>query len=342
MAKIENIDIITIANVLGEANLNLVSLGTSSKINMWSKYKPVEHASLDELTETQWKMTGYGITATTEDLQYPSGSNNAAAFQKAVNGNYGWSYETVNYHTYPLRMTDFRGHNPACINPFYMEAVATNLKAQVYIGCTAKSTLPENNITAEDLTTMGGIDSMQRVGYGLLYKKNDTVTMMNAVDDNGEPLYPIVDSNGNIVNYSIDISTSVGEYVVAAYLVSTFQNLYYLLPVPTVSCSVYILKKISQINLTIDTTATKIIINYKVIGNSTYLRSNTIPAGKMFLRIYKNSTDKVPDIIEQIDISQLRYSSQSQSGIIRGIEANRTDYSYAVASYIDCTGSVEW
>lgn len=342
MAAIESVDIITIANVLGEANLNLVSLGTSNKINMWSKFKPVEHNSLDELTETQWKLAGYGIIATTVDLQYPSGANNATIFQQAENGSYGWSYETVNYHTYPLRMTDFRGYNHACINPFYMEAVVTNVKAQVYIGCTAKNALPANNITAEDLTRMGGLDSMQRVGYGLLYKKNGSVIMMNAVDDNGEPLYPIVDSNGNMVNYSIEISSDNGVYEVAAYLVSTYQSLYYLLPVEVVTCNVYAIKKISSINLTIDTSAAKIKISYTVTGNSSYLRSNTIPAGEMYLRIYKNSTDKVPDIIQTVNIGQLSSSTPSYSGTVTGIEASLEDYSYAVASYLDCTGSVEW
>lgn len=108
MAAIENCDIITIANVLGEANLNVVSLCTSSKINMWSKYKPVKVATLDMVTDTQRLHAYYGLVAQSVNLQYPSGANNATIFQKAKDGDFGWSYDKPTGGAQaPFRLGDF-------------------------------------------------------------------------------------------------------------------------------------------------------------------------------------------------------------------------------------------
>ena len=343
MAVISSLDILTVAGVLGASGTDLVTICTSGNINMYSKYKPVEYNSLAELTAAQWKSTGYGIKADSVDISYPSGGQNATILQNAIDGDFGWSYTGVDNSKYPLRLSDFRGYNHACYNPFYLEAVETNLKAQVNVGCILPASLPENNITASDLTAIAGLDSAERVGYGLLYQRgSEEVKAIQDITDSGEPLYPIVDSNGNIKSYTIDIGTYTGVYKVAAYLISTFQSSYYLLPSAAVTCNVYTINKISQILLNVDTTATKLKISYSVIGNDAYLKgSTTIPAGTMTLRVYKNSTDISPELMETINVAQLSTSNTSYDGTV-SFDASREDYTYIKATYLDCEDTFSW
>lgn len=106
MAAIENCDIITIANVLGETNLNVVSLCTSSKINMWSKRKPVKHPSLDALTDSQ-----IGGTSGDYGISYPSTRNLNTIKDYYDGGNNGYSYDKPNGSAVaPYRLSDFKGY----------------------------------------------------------------------------------------------------------------------------------------------------------------------------------------------------------------------------------------
>ena len=115
MAAIENCDIITIANVLGETNLNVVSLCTSSKINMWSKRKPVKHPSLDALTDSQ-----IGGASGDYGISYPS-TRNLNTIKNYYDGeNNGYSYDKPNGSAVaPYRLSDFKGYKHDANPPMF-------------------------------------------------------------------------------------------------------------------------------------------------------------------------------------------------------------------------------
>lgn len=55
---------VSISNVkecLSESTYNLGRLCTSSKINMWSKYAPIQYSKIDKLTESEYKAAAYGF-----------------------------------------------------------------------------------------------------------------------------------------------------------------------------------------------------------------------------------------------------------------------------------------
>lgn len=331
-----------VRKVLSEVNNDISTLCTSARINMWAKNKPVKVATPKGLTGTQRLHAFYGLVAQSVDLQYPSGANNATIFQKAKDGDFGWSYDKPTGGAQaPFRLGDFKGYNHNCVNPFYLEAVDTNLKAQVNIGCLPTSQLPAGNLTAADISVITGFESATKVGYGFLYTKNSgSVVMVDAIDDSGNPLYPVVDSSGNIAQYTVDVSSETGTYEVAAYLVSTFQSLYYLLPVATVQCKVYTVRKISSIVLTVDNTATKLKIHVVITANSDYVNNNTIPPTQIQLMVYRNKGD-FPEIYENITTQQMD-STNGYSIHDVSLDGNRTDYHYAKVTFLDCTGEVEW
>lgn len=55
-----NID--DVRRVLGESSRDVGTLCTSSRVNMWSKYKPVAHTSIDPLTDSGFLATNYGLS----------------------------------------------------------------------------------------------------------------------------------------------------------------------------------------------------------------------------------------------------------------------------------------
>lgn len=331
-----------VREALSETGNDIGRLCSSGKINMWAKYKPVQAATPKALTEEQRAAVSYGLDAQPVELQYPSGANNASIFENALNGAYGWSYaKPTGGAQSPYRLGDFKGYNHACSCPFYLQAVENgNLKAQVLVGCSKASELPANNLTADIIRAIAGLESPQAAGYGLLYRKNGTVTMMEAIDDAGNPLYPLVDTDGNPAHYTIDISDSVGTYEVAAYIINTQQSRYYVVPVPVMTCKVVKVTKIDMIVLTVATDVTKLKIHVAIAGNRDYLQTHTIPATEMAVSIYKNKGDTNPET-EWITTQEMSASNRYSDTDI-SLDANRNDYSYAKATLLDCTGEVEW
>lgn len=329
--------------VLSENSNDVGTLCSSGKINMWAKYKPVRVATPKALTEEQRAAASYGLDAQPVELQYPSGNNNASIFENALSGTYGWSYaKPTGGAQSPYRLGDFKGYNHACSCPFYLESVENgNLKAQVLVGCSKPSELPANNLTADVIRAIAGLESPQAAGYGLLYRKNGTVTMMEAIDDAGNPLYPLVDTDGNPAHYAIDISSDDGTYEVVAYIINTQQNLYYMMPASVVTCEVKETKKVDLVVLTVDKAASKLEITVAIRGNFEYLQTHTIPATEIGVSIYKKKGDKTVGIIESTTTKPMDKTNIYSTTVISS-DANRNDYSYAKATLLDCTGEVEW
>lgn len=322
-----------VREALSETGNDIGRLCSSGKINMWAKCKPVQVATPKALTEEQRAAVFYGLDAQPVELQYPSGNNNASIFKNALDGAYGWSYsKPTGGAQSPYRLGDFKGYNHACSCPFWLEAVENGkTKAQVLVGCSKASELPANNLTADIIRVIAGLESPQAAGYGLLYRKNGTVVMRDAIDDAGNPLYPLVDTDGNPAHYTIDISDSIGTYEVAAYIINTQQSQYYLMPVPVVTCEVKAPESDVIIYFAESTGAYKIILFYTVEASDSALANGGVPAGTAYIRVYKNSSDKTPETIA-VDIPALTSSKKSYNDSFNMDESVGT-YHHATFSY---------
>lgn len=86
-----------VANTIGVGSNDVGTLCTSSKINPWSKWKPVSYQTSGSLTDAQLKETNYGFNITSNtNLDSPT----------------GWSYvKPIGGMTSPYRLGDFRGYN---------------------------------------------------------------------------------------------------------------------------------------------------------------------------------------------------------------------------------------
>lgn len=338
------VSVTKIRQVLSETSNDVATLCSSSKINMWAKYKPVQVATPKALTEEQRHQVSYGIAVQTVSLAYPNGANNAAIFDNAENGSFGWSYSgPVGGVQSPYRLGDFKGYNHACSSPFYLRAAETGeLKAQVVVGSSKASELPDGNITPDIVRIIAGLESPQAAGYGLLYRKDGTTTIMDAVNDAGEPKYPLVDANGDLAHYNIDISSDYGTYKVAAYIVNTQQSLCYMVPVPVVTCIVKATQKISRISMRALGSG-KLIFQIYIFGNPDYLETNTIPKGTTGnIYIYKNKGDAAPEIVQPFELN-IELNSQYDSTYLEiGTDAYMNDYHYVTVTFLDCTYSTSW
>ena len=94
-----------VANTIGVGGNDVGTLCTSSKINKWSKWKPVSYQTMGSLTLDQLKEINYGLTTTPvtnpDDLTEwlcirPSGGSSS-----------------------PYRLGDFRNYNHAATSPFF-------------------------------------------------------------------------------------------------------------------------------------------------------------------------------------------------------------------------------
>ena len=118
--------------VLGESTYTLSGLCTSSKINAWSKYKPIRYAAnfLDRTSEW-WKAAGSNCGITPYIL-----SSGIADVVNHCNGTMnGWGYEKPTGGTYPYRLLDFGGYYHGASCPIRFIKVAPSTQANK-TGCT--------------------------------------------------------------------------------------------------------------------------------------------------------------------------------------------------------------
>ena len=92
-----------VAKVLGVGSSDLGILCKSDKINKFAKYKPIRHASLSELSESQFKALSYGL-ALPEIVTNPR--LDALAIQDACTKDWGYNKPTGGDAS-PYRLTDF-------------------------------------------------------------------------------------------------------------------------------------------------------------------------------------------------------------------------------------------
>lgn len=205
MAAIESVDIITIANVLGEANLNVVSLCTSSRINMWSKRKPVKHPSLDALTDLQISGSSgdYGISyPLTRDLNtikdYYDGGNN------------GYSYDRPNGSAVaPYRLSDFKGYKhdanpPMAGNLTVAKQIVNTSDIQIAIDLQLQDI---DDLSIEDFQTFAPCY------FGVALYKGDSIVYRQTVST------PLSETAGS---YTVTFTNSGGQWPLGTYYAVPF------------------------------------------------------------------------------------------------------------------------
>ena len=108
-----------VANTIDVGSNDVGTLCTSSKINKWSKWKPVRYNTLTGITSEQLSFTNYGLNIIT----YTSFNNVIDAIRNDSNT---WNYlQPRGMLTYsePFRIGDFRNYLHEAINPVHEDIV---------------------------------------------------------------------------------------------------------------------------------------------------------------------------------------------------------------------------
>lgn len=219
-------------DIFGIVTNNYGDIFTKTKINMWSKYKPICLNVTGKLTEEDLYGASYGLEDNTE---YHITDNNEIieAFNNAVNGIYSWSYRQPRGADYGewFRGWDWVGYNHSCVCPFYFED--NSYYDNAYIGVGMHKSLPTNNITARDLGQILSNDfSGGNVSYGILFTKNGGSVQFVGEDESASSpvgLYPVYDADGNTMSYSIRLG-GAGTYVCVPVLAMYNRGMFAVLP----------------------------------------------------------------------------------------------------------------
>lgn len=95
----DRISVEDVNSLLKESSLDVGTLCKSSKINRWSKHKPVKYRKVSELTDAEFKSTNYGLVV-------PASFNSSTSIPTA-----GWTYsQPTGGDSEPFRLTDFAGY----------------------------------------------------------------------------------------------------------------------------------------------------------------------------------------------------------------------------------------
>ena len=143
------ISLIDVANCLRDyrrdknGNINLGTMCTSEKINIWSKYKPVEFDSPEELTELERQMANYGLS-----VSAMFSSTAESLISKAISSE--CKYEYIRPSTW-ARLTDFEGYNGLAETPYKFTLQNDKSRADgwvdVYVSDKADLKLSDLNFT---------------------------------------------------------------------------------------------------------------------------------------------------------------------------------------------------
>lgn len=101
-----NISTTLVANTIGVGSNDVGTLCTSSKINRWSKWKPVSYATVGSLNINQLKEMNYG-------LSIQSHNNYLDAYNEGI-----WYNPPIGGINSPYRLGDFRNYNHEAIAVF--------------------------------------------------------------------------------------------------------------------------------------------------------------------------------------------------------------------------------
>lgn len=116
-----------VANTIGVSSNDVGTLCTSSKINKWSKWKPVRYNTLTGITLEQLSFVNYGLDL----LSYTNFNNMIDAMRNNLNN---WNYlkpRGMATYSEPFRLGDFRNYMHDAVNPI-SEDVVPNIAYTVY------------------------------------------------------------------------------------------------------------------------------------------------------------------------------------------------------------------
>lgn len=150
-----------VKTVLGESVNTLSGLCKSTKINWWSKKKPVQFTGTR--SSTWWKsrtqdcgINPYQLSSVADVINHCDGTEN------------GWTYERPNGSTYPYRLLDFQGYNHNA------RAVISNIRVSpttvVRTSAGKLSVISTMPISSDSQLTLADMGSMADCYLGLYAK----------------------------------------------------------------------------------------------------------------------------------------------------------------------------
>lgn len=254
----------------------------SKKVNLFAKYKAVQSSLRRPLTEEERVGAGYGLQDNKEYLLTDS-DDIEEAFNNALNGIYSWEYlapDPTLGHLFRFQDWDGYNHNAKC--PIYFADGSYTGNANVNIGQYYE--LPENNITLYDLRRILSEDwDSENLSYGLLYKKvgtNQIVLIGEGQKADGSPSgtgkYPLYDSDGNALSYSIELGEE-GTYQCVPIIIAFNRGHFAVLPVVPIT-TINVTKPNIQplrINATVNAGA-KYTINLSITAGEEGCNSGTV------------------------------------------------------------------
>ena len=190
-----------VAQAIGEASNDVGTLCKSSKVNKWSKWKPVSKSKLTGLTLSDLESVNFGFSIPNADSDEGDALSQTWVYNKPTGGS-----------TSPYRLGDFRSYEHNSIRPF-------NLLLPDYVnknqsGVVAKITFP--SISANNVDGKYFFGNMY---FGVLIKKGTTVEYKTAATK--------ISAGGTTVDFSEStaIDTTGTFYVYCFYTASAIATM---------------------------------------------------------------------------------------------------------------------
>lgn len=316
-----------VARCIGHNSLDVGTLCTSDKINMWAKYKPFKSSTKEIVSENDRATSNYGIAINTFDAS----SNLGAILDAAAQGIFGWSTQKPDGSpSEPYRLLDFDGYYHYCKNPFYVDNLSYDGCVKLEIGMLPG--LPEGNIQVTDLKEFVGLNSSDNAGYGMIYRINKgTPRHINWFDEVGKQgvLYPITQSNTFEIEYKDGGSFEVCFYIHDENNMSGDDVI--LVPIDLASSGNQIviesekpLIKITDVWFAKDASVnTKLLASFTIATNRP---GSTVPSGKASVRIYNINKPNDDLYIWNFDVKTLTYPEKCTALISRFADEGDADY----------------
>jgi len=148
-----------VAKAIGEGSNDVGTLCKSTKINKWSKWKPIQSSKVTGLTLTDLQNANYGISKHTQTFT-PS---------EVISYNFSYEKPRGGSNNEFFRLGDFRGYNHNAVAPFIKQTPITFYpKFQNYVDINIKQ--PNSNLDLD--VTM--LDDYSDMYYAVLFFSGST------------------------------------------------------------------------------------------------------------------------------------------------------------------------
>lgn len=175
-----------VATCLGVGSYDLGTLCTSAKINKWALFKPVKHAQIGILSDTEKK--GYNGQCGYDILFSTVGScSSDVEYIIRYEGAYDWTYIHPTGGNYPYRLLDFEHYNNKAIKPFanaklnYVAGMADVLNVILWFNYNAWTT--QYNFTPDKLVINGSSCTNWYAGVIAVLQDDSNYTIQALVTD---------------------------------------------------------------------------------------------------------------------------------------------------------------